>query len=209
MKEFYVYLHFKPNGDVFYVGKGCGRRCQEFSISRTIHHKRIVAKYGKENIGVLVFPQTSEREALDTEAIWIKRIREAGESLINITSGGIEQSGYKHTPEARAVMSKKLIGNTRSVGKKLSDETKRRLAEINKGKKQSDETVAKRIAKTTGQKRSKETCEAISAKAKGRTHSPETRARLSEIAKSRTHSAETRAKMSDAHRRRHQMGAGA
>ena len=207
MKEFYVYLHCRPGGDPFYVGKGSGRRSREFVISRTPHHRHIVEKYGRENIEVFVFPQESERAALDTESLWINRLRDAGISLINLTSGGIEQAGYKHTPEARATMSLKLLGNSRSLGKRLSTETRELLSRINIGKRQSAETIAKRVAKNKGKKRTPEQI-ALMRKPRGPCNlSPEQRARFSEIAKARTYSAETRAKMSASHRARHQQQA--
>ena len=36
MSEFYTYLHCKPNGDIFYVGKGTGRRCKQFNFTPNI-----------------------------------------------------------------------------------------------------------------------------------------------------------------------------
>lgn len=66
--QFYTYLHCKPNGDPFYVGKGCdtgsGRRSHAFG-QRTKHHKNVVAKYGRDNIKVFVFPCESEAQAHD------------------------------------------------------------------------------------------------------------------------------------------------
>ena len=163
MKEFYVYLHCRPGGDPFYVGKGSGHRSHEFVISRTPHHRHIVEKHGRQNIEVLVFPQESERAALDAEARWIATLRGAGVEIINLTSGGIEQAGYKHTPEARLKMSEKLIGNTRKLGKPVPAEARALLSRLNTGKKQSHETIAKRVAKNKGKKRSAEFCAAMSA----------------------------------------------
>lgn len=199
---FYVYLHCKPDGTPFYVGKGCRKRAREFTISRTTHHKNTIAKYGRENVGVYVFPCESEREALDNEARWILQLREDGCALVNITSGGIEQRGYKHTDEARAKMSKKLIGNQRWKGRQFSAEALEKLAAASRGKKQSAETIARRIAKTIGRHRSPETRAMMAERALGRKHSPETKARLSEIAKRRTYSAETRERMSASKRAR-------
>ena len=42
---FYVYLHKKPNGQIFYVGKGKGYRATQKS-NRNAYWKRVVDKYG-------------------------------------------------------------------------------------------------------------------------------------------------------------------
>ena len=39
---FYVYMHCRPDGSVFYVGKGCGKRARDFA-SRSQKHHEIVA----------------------------------------------------------------------------------------------------------------------------------------------------------------------
>jgi hypothetical protein len=53
-------------------------------------------------------------------------------------------------------------------GKKLSDETKRKLSELNKGKKQSSRTINKRIEKLRGRKRTVEQKSRISNSKKGK-----------------------------------------
>jgi len=194
--NYYVYLHCKPKGDPFYVGKGSGKRCREFTVSRTLRHRNTIAKYGRKNIGVFVFPCESQRQALDDEALWIAQLRLEGWGLVNITNGGDGPSGYIHTEADRRKMSERLKGNKRWVNRIFSEEAIQRITKASTGKKQSAETIAKRVSKTKGQKRSPEFCAAITARMRGRTHSQETRAKLSEIAKKRTFSAETRAKMS-------------
>lgn len=65
-RSFYTYLHCKPNGAPFYVGKGCrstgGERSHKFS-GRNKHHQNIVAKHGKNNIKIYVFQCNSEQQA--------------------------------------------------------------------------------------------------------------------------------------------------
>lgn len=166
--SFYVYLHCQPNGDPFYVGKGSGKRCREFTVSRTLRHRNTVAKYGRGNIGVYVFPCDSQEQALDDEARWIAQLRGEGWNLVNVTNGGEGPSGYVHTEEDRRKMSNALIGNKRVLGQKRSAETRAKIAQATTGKKQSAETIAKRVAKNLGQKRSLEVRERMSQAAYGR-----------------------------------------
>jgi excinuclease UvrABC nuclease subunit len=74
MSEFCVYIHKRPDGDPFYVGKGRTRRANEFAPSRrTLHHKNIIAKYGRDNIIVEIIPCSNEEEAFALEVKTIKR----------------------------------------------------------------------------------------------------------------------------------------
>jgi hypothetical protein len=101
MSQFYIYLHCKPNGDPFYVGKGTLARSHNLA-KRSDHHKRIVAKYGIE---IIVFQRESEHDALNDEIKWIKILREAGYLLCNITSGGEGHSGHSPSEETRRKIS--------------------------------------------------------------------------------------------------------
>lgn len=128
--KFYVYIHCKPNGDPFYVGKGSGRRSREFKLGRNQHYKNTVAKYGKNKIEVLIFPKNSENEALITESKWIYELRQAGFKLCNQTDGGDGVSGHKHTEEIRAKISASKKGRKRPP---FSEEAKNNMAESHKG----------------------------------------------------------------------------
>lgn len=97
MNQFYVYLHCKPDGTPFYVGKGhdhekWGKRSHNFK-DRSPHHKNIVAKYGKENIIIEVTPCINEQEALESEVLFILSLRDDGVELCNYTDGGDGVSG--------------------------------------------------------------------------------------------------------------------
>lgn len=154
MTQFYTYLHCKPDLTPFYVGKGHdsihnGRRSHNFK-NRSNHHKRIVAKYGEENIIVMVFKKDSEESALKSEIRLIKMLRNAGFKLANYTDGGegvmmkpsietrkkISQSltGYTHTFEARTKMSIAQKGNKKSVGRPCAPETRARISASCKGR---------------------------------------------------------------------------
>ena len=79
MRRFVVYLHRRPNGEIFYVGKGLLRRAYDFAPSRrTDWHKNIVAKYGRENILVDVIECDNEAQAFEIEKAEIAKARSAG-----------------------------------------------------------------------------------------------------------------------------------
>lgn len=85
--QFYTYLHCKPDGTPFYVGKGSKRRCFDFHTGRCDRHREIVAEHGRDNILVLVFQEESEDAALESEIKKIKKFREDGVDLVNILEG--------------------------------------------------------------------------------------------------------------------------
>ncbi len=132
MKQFYTYLHCKPDGMPFYVGKGNYGRAYEFMSGRNRHHKNIVAKYGKENIGVFVFPCDSEEQAFSDEKQQIAQLRRDGYVLANQTDGGEGKSGCIASKEAREKISASLIGNKHTLGHKHTKESKKKMSDSTK-----------------------------------------------------------------------------
>lgn len=146
-RYFCVYLHCRPDGSPFYVGKGSSGRHRAFDLkhNRNRYHQNIVSKYGKENIEVLVFPRDSEQEAMDSEISWIKCLRESGFKLVNMTNGGDGLSnpsdsvrqflsnlhkGRKLTEEHKAKMSvaqKARYARAPCESRKVSEETKEKM----------------------------------------------------------------------------------
>lgn len=161
-KRFYAYMHTKPDGTPFYIGKGNGRRVRNFS-KRNQHHKNIVAKYGRQNIHIGYMECSDESTAFDLEMGLIKCVKRMGIKLTNLTEGGHGVSGLVVTPEQREKISATLTGR--------------------KGTPWSDEQRAKFKATMTGMKRSAEARARMSAAAKGRVFSEEHRAKLREGAK--------------------------
>src|ERR1019366_7111100 len=92
--QFYTYLHCRPNGEPFYVGKGHGVRAKKFS-KRSDYHKHIVQKHGKENIRIFIFPCDSEQQAFADEIQTIAQLRKEGFNLCNLTDGGEGSTGHK------------------------------------------------------------------------------------------------------------------
>ena len=165
MRQFYTYIHCKPNGDPFYVGKGCGNRNRDFLHHRNQHHKNITLKYGSENIGVFTFPCATEQQAFSDEIQQIAQLRHAGYDLANMTNGGDGVSGLVHSELSRAKMSASGIGKVRS------EETRSRISAGSFGK--------SKTRGNSGNKHSEETKSRIAAAMTGRRHTAETKARMS------------------------------
>jgi len=163
MKQFYTYLHCKPNGDPFYVGKGSGRRSHSLK-GYNAWHKRIVAKHGRANILIYVFPCYSEEQAFADEIQQIAQLRAAGYKLCNLTDGGEGMSGNVPSAETcnKISAAKKGKPNGR-LGVHLSQTTKDLISVGNLGK-----------SRGLGSKSSPETCAKIAA-----SHTPERRAKTS------------------------------
>jgi hypothetical protein len=170
--DYYVYEHWRPDIDkCFYVGKGRKKRAWKL-CERNLHHTAVCSKLISLGMCVdvrIVVTNLSEDTAYRVEC---ERIDFYGiENLTNKTAGGAGLPNPKD--EVRRKMGISKIGNKNMVGRKLSDETKRkisaahkgkepnwdlinRLSEINKGnqyglgKKPSSETRAKMSAAHTG-----------------------------------------------------------
>lgn len=151
MASFGAYIHFKPNGIPFYVGKGRVERAKRLDASHhNIHHARVVSKYGKQNIAITFIPCSTEQIAFDLEVGLIKCFKRSNYPLSNITEGGEGASGpkspehiknmslalkgrigtfkgKKHKPETIEKIRQLKIGNTNKKGKKCSPETIERM----------------------------------------------------------------------------------
>ena len=140
MNNFYVYAHYKPDGNIFYVGKGRGNRAW-WIHKRSDFWYKTVHKYGYEV--VLLYENLSEEDAFKLErdeiVFWGRRNNPDNFGfLINLTDGGEGTSGYKFTQEQlnnidckqrsksaiktmssqdmRNRISKKMVGNTNGIG---------------------------------------------------------------------------------------------
>lgn len=130
MKQFYIYVHCRPNGEPFYVGKGCGQRFSKFSI-RSKHHKNIVAKYSRENILIYVRDCESEQQAHEHEVWMIAWCRSQGFQLTNYTDGGEGSSGYRMSEETK---NKLRSANTGKIYGVCPKERKEKISIAKKGK---------------------------------------------------------------------------
>ena len=193
MSDFYTYVHCKPDGEIFYVGKGSGRRAHSF-YKRGRIHQCYVKKYGKENIGVFVFPCDSEEQAFSDEIQQIKQLRSEGYELANVADGGEGASGYSHLPEAKAIISKT------HKGVKRSDETKAKMSDYSRNR--TEEHTKKLAESKRGSKHTPESIEKMRLAKSGKTLTEEHKLRIAKSLKinhplkGKHHSEEAKAKIS-------------
>lgn len=202
-KQFYVYTHAKPDGSIFYVGKGLKARVNKIQRPHNSYHTNIVKKYGKENIIVRTMLCRSEQHALDLEVRMIAALRNGGVELVNLTDGGEGNSGWVVSQESRKRMSiakKNMSPETRakiSMAKKNpSLETRAKMSAAQKARPPiSEATRAKMSLAQKDKVISLEQRTRLSLARKGRKLLPETRAKISMTQKGRIHSPEAIAKM--------------
>jgi hypothetical protein len=166
---FYVYLHCRPDGTPFYVGKGRGRRAFELEYRRNPHHRNIIAKYGAANIVIQQFPVASEAEAFALECQKIAELRAAGVKLANQTDGGEGAAG-------RPISAKTLAALRARKGTALSAEHRAKISSSGKGRIKSPEECEKLRQALLGKKRPPHVIEALRAFNTGRKLSEERRA---------------------------------
>lgn len=182
LKEFYTYLHCRPDGTPFYVGKGRGLRCRQFSKNRNPHYKNIVKKYGRKNVLVFVFPCLSEDEAFSDEMRQIAQLRCEGYDLCNITAGGEGASGFKWDDARREKIVRALTGKKRQSP---SEETRKKLSIANSKPRtprpESTRTkLSEALKKVTNTPEYKEKISAVRRGVKRKPRSPEHCARIAE-----------------------------
>ena len=181
---FYTYLHCRPNGDPFYVGKGIKGRSHNMLKNRNKYHKNVVAKYGEKNIGIYVFPCESEQQAFEDEIRWIAQLRSEGFQLVNMTSGGDGVRGQIVSEETRIKLSIAMKGKRNCLGKTYSKEHRANIGNGGRGKRRAPRSV--------------EWCAHISAAKLGKPGYPcsaETKAKIAISLRGRRRPAEVIAKM--------------
>ena len=142
---FYTYAHHTPQGRLFYIGKGLGKRAYK-KESRNQHWQNVVEKYGNPDIQILAYWETEE-EALDHERLLISCFRDLGHKLCNLSDGGKGNAGIPMSDESKLKISLAKKGTPAwNKGIPLTEECKQKLSETmmgrpswNKGKKHSEE----------------------------------------------------------------------
>jgi len=166
------------------VQKRLGRHFSSstFSHSSSLVHKAI-AKYGRSAFRVVVLEDcSSEEEATAREILWIRELNTKAPSGFNLTDGGEGSSGHAPTPEARARMA------ASRVGRKHSEETKRKMSEALRG----NQRACGRVLSNDERVRLGAFARAAN---QGRVHTPGARARMAASRVGRKYSPETIAKM--------------
>lgn len=114
-KKYYVYSHKKENGELFYIGMGCGKRAYK-KDTRSSFWKKTFNKYGL--IVTILFENLTQKEAYEIEEYLIRyygrRNIKTG-ILVNLTNGGAGDFGYKPTIETLKLKSEILKGKKQSV----------------------------------------------------------------------------------------------
>ena len=152
---YYAYIHCKPDGSPFYVGKGSSDRLKLYS-KRNNYHKNIVNKYGREKILIGGIECSSESIAFELEKGLIKCLTVSGIKLSNLTSGG---EGASHSKETKSAISAKLKGTKKAwlskamkeaqksggytKGRTLTDDHKEAISKGHIGRKLSKDTKDK------------------------------------------------------------------
>jgi hypothetical protein len=108
MTLYYTYSHAKPDGSVFYIGKGMGNRAYKFN-SRNRYWKHVVKKHGTPLVEILGVWDTEE-DALKHEIFLIACFKDLGYKLTNITDGGEGVSGLKWTEASKQKLSNSKLG---------------------------------------------------------------------------------------------------
>jgi hypothetical protein len=109
-----AYIHAKPDGTPFYVGKGDRYRMGNMH-GRNNRHTNTVKKYGRLNILKKFIECSSNSIALQLEVGLIKTMRRNGFDLVNLTDGGDGVHGYKPSAEAIAKMAERNRGRVQSA----------------------------------------------------------------------------------------------
>jgi group I intron endonuclease len=135
----------------------------------TSYFHRAIQKHGWENF---VWEILKENAALDDEIFLIEKHNtfHTGGRGYNLTKGGDGNLGWVMPEKTKKKISEKAKGNKRCLGRKLSNDTKRKISDAKcKGKpsplrnrKQTKETITKRVESRTEYKHTKETKEKIS-----------------------------------------------
>ena len=124
-------------------------------------------KYGVLSFEFSVVDTGESREILaEKEMYWIRQYDCVKPNGYNLTEGG--EGTLNPSAETRAKMSLANIGNKRMLGKKHSDETKKKLSQYRTGIKLSEEHKAKIGKASLGRKLSDESKKKISIANKGK-----------------------------------------
>jgi hypothetical protein len=104
--NYLTYAHYKPDGSMFYIGKGTPRRAHS-SVGRNVVWKRTVEKHGGFKVEILGRWNT-EQEAFDHEIFLIDTIKDMGVPLVNIARGGLGSTGFRHTLEHKSTLATRM-----------------------------------------------------------------------------------------------------
>ena len=186
MEKYYVYRHIRlDKNEPFYIGIGT-KSSQDLKYG---YYGRASAKHVDNNIWLKIIAKTEWRWEILFESNDRKLISEKEKEFIllygrkcdntgplaNLTLGGEENHGYKHTEEAKRKISEIQKGKPgRRLGAKLTKEQRERFSEIQTEVANRPEMIEFRKEKMLG-----------NTYMLGKTHSEESKKKMSESAKKR------------------------
>lgn len=138
MSEYGAYTHARPDGRIFYVGKGTRKRATNLD-RKNRGHRAIVRKYGKDKIKIRFFSCVSETAAFEKEKQLIRRYRKLGIKIVNFSEGGEGNSGYRYTEAQKKKFSERL--KNPAVRQNLS----RKMKQFYKGNPEAYKKLCERI----------------------------------------------------------------
>lgn len=109
--DFYTYAWMRCDGTPYYIGKGCRGRAY-YRYDRTVYPP-------KDRSKIIITYHPSEHEAFAQEKLLIAqwgKLNNGTGVLRNSTDGGEGPSGQKLSPERRAEISRRMLGNKHSLG---------------------------------------------------------------------------------------------
>ena len=171
-QRFYTYAYLREDRTPYYIGKGSGKRI--YSKDRTIKPPKDKSRiiFLKKNL--------TEEEAFKHEIYMIDVFgrKDLGTGILhNRTDGGEGSSGCIPSEETKRKLSEV------NKGKIVSEETRKKISETSKGKTLSEEHIKKISEANKGHAVSEETKRKLSEAHKGNTLSEEHKRKLSEVRK--------------------------
>jgi len=120
----------------FYVGKDANNRNYYLGSGSILD--RAIKKYGRENFKKEILEECNSLEELsEKEIFWIKELNATDETIgYNIAEGGLGGDTFTNDPNKEI---RREIIRENSIGRKHSEETKKKLSNLKKGIKFSEE----------------------------------------------------------------------
>lgn len=191
MKYCFVYKVTNQLNNKCYVGYHITKNLGDGYLGSGTYIKRAVEKIGKDNFTRTILEHCSTDNVLEREQYWIKKLNVRSPNGYNLTDGGDGSLGRILSEETKRKIGKK------SKGRIPSKETRLKMSKAQKGKKLSKESIRKRTESRKGLTYSDESKKKISESQKkrlanpenngmfGRTHSEESIKKMRERAKNR------------------------
>lgn len=192
-QKYYLYAYGNPdNGEIFYIGKGSGKRhLVHLATAKNGYPKnknklfinkiKKILGSGKQPLIHRFMSTNSEAESYQNENQIIKRI--GLDNLYNLREGG--EGGYSNSKDVKDKISQSLkeyfLHNANPMaGRKLSEETKAKMKEsLRKHKPEMIERAKHRKYSTETRKKMSESAKKRKPSFLGNTHSEETKMKIS------------------------------